>query len=144
MKKLLASHREGIYTMLRVVAGLMFATHGSQKLFGAFGGSPVQVGSIMGSLMVVAGVIELAAGVLIALGLLTRPLAFLASGEMAVAFFVAHAPKGPWPIENGGELAVLYSFLFLYVAARGAGAFSLDAILSQGRTDGLHLKPRPI
>ena len=63
---------------------------------------------------------------------------------MAVAFFVAHAPKGPWPIENGGELAVIYSFVFLYVAARGAGVFSLDAILSQGRTDGFHLKPRPI
>ena len=61
-----------------------------------------------------------------------------------VAFFVAHAPKGPWPIEKGGELAVIYAFLFLYLAARGAGAFSLDAILSKGRTDGLHLKARPI
>ena len=140
MKRLLAHHREGIYTALRVVAGLMFATHGSQKLFGAFGGSPVQAGSLMG----IAGIIELAAGVLIAIGLVTRPLAFLASGEMAVAFFVAHAPKGPWPIENGGELAVMYAFVFLYVAARGAGAFSLDAILSQGRTDGFRLKPWPI
>jgi putative oxidoreductase len=141
MKKLLAPRREGIYTLLRVVAGLMFAAHGSQKLFGAFGGSPVGAGSFMS----MAGVIELAAGVLIALGLLTRPLAFLASGEMAVAFFVVHAPKGPWPIENGGELAVLYSFLFLYVAARGAGAFSLDAILSHSRvSDSFRLKPRPI
>ncbi len=129
MKRLLASHREGIYTLLRVVVGLMFATHGTQKLFGAFGGVPVQAGSLAG----IAGIIELAAGPLIAIGLLTRPLAFLASGEMAVAFFVAHAPKGPWPIENGGELAVIYAFVFLYVAARGAGAFSLDAILSQGR-----------
>jgi len=102
MKRLLANHREGIYTALRVVAGLMFATHGAQKLFGAFGGVPVGAGSFMG----LAGVIELAAGVLIALGLLTRPLAFLASGEMAVAFFVVHAPKGPWPIENGGELVL--------------------------------------
>lgn len=140
MKRLLASHREGIYTLLRVVAGVMFTTHGTQKLFGAFGGVPVQAGSLAG----IAGIIELAAGPLIAIGLLTRPLAFLASGEMAVAFFVAHAPKGPWPIENGGELAVIYAFVFLYVAARGAGAFSLDAILSQGRTDGLHLKARPI
>jgi putative oxidoreductase len=63
---------------------------------------------------------------------------------MAVAFFVVHAPKGPWPIENGGELAVIYAFLFLYVASRGAGAFSLDAILSQGRTEGFRLKPWPI
>jgi putative oxidoreductase len=141
MKRLLAHHREGIYTVLRVVAGLMFATHGAQKLFGTFGGIPVGPVSLMG----IAGVIELAAGVLIALGLLTRPLAFLASGEMAVAFFVAHAPKGPWPIENGGELAVIYAFLFLYVAARGAGAFSLDAILSHTRmTDSFRLKPRPI
>ena len=141
MKRLLASHREGIYTALRVAAGLMFATHGAQKLFGAFGGVPVGAGSFMG----LAGVIELAAGVLIALGLLTRPLAFLASGEMAVAFFVVHAPKGPWPIENGGELAVIYAFVFLYVAARGAGAFSLDAILSHSRvSDSFRLKPRPI
>jgi len=140
MKRLLASHREGIYTLLRVVAGLMFASHGTQKLFGAFGGVPVQAGSLTG----IAGIIELAAGPLIAVGLLTRPMAFLASGEMAVAFFVAHAPKGPWPIANGGELAVIYAFVFLYVAARGAGAFSLDAILSQGRSDGFHLKPWPI
>jgi putative oxidoreductase len=130
--------------MLRVVAGLMFATHGAQKLFGAFGGSQAQAGSLMGTLMIAAGVIELAAGILIGVGLLTRPLAFLASGEMAVAFFVVHAPKGPWPIENGGELAVLYSFVFLYVAARGAGVFSLDAILSLGRTEGFRLKPWPI
>jgi putative oxidoreductase len=141
MKRLLAPHREGIYTLLRVVAGLMFATHGAQKLFGAFGGSPVEAASLLG----IAGIIELAAGVLIALGLLTRPLAFLASGEMAVAFFVVHAPRGPWPIENGGELAVIYAFVFLYVAARGAGAFSLDAILSHSRiTDSFRLKPRPI
>jgi len=140
MKRLLASHREGIYTLLRVVVGLMFASHGTQKLFGAFGGVPVQAGSLAG----IAGIIELATGPLIALGLLTRVLAFLASGEMAVAFFVAHAPKGPWPIENGGELAVIYAFVFLYVAARGAGAFSLDAILSQGRSDGFRLKPWPI
>jgi putative oxidoreductase len=140
MKRLLARHREGIYTLLRVVVGLMFASHGTQKLFGAFGGAPVQAGSLAG----IAGIIELAAGPLIAVGLLTRPLAFLASGEMAVAFFVAHAPKGPWPIANGGELAVIYAFVFLYVAARGAGAFSLDAILSQGRSDGFRLKPWPI
>ena len=140
MKRLLASHREGIYTLLRVVAGVMFTTHGTQKLFGAFGGVPVQAGSLAG----IAGIIELDAGPLIAIGLLTLPLGFLARGEMAVDFFVAHAPKGPWPIENGGELAVIYSFVFLYVAARGAGVFSLDAILSQGRADGLHLKARPI
>jgi putative oxidoreductase len=140
MKKLLAPHREGIYTLLRVVSGLLFASHGAQKLFGAFGGAPVEPGSLMG----VAGVIEVAGGVLIAIGLVTRTLAVLCSGEMAVAYFMSHATKGAWPIQNGGELAVIYCFVFLYVAARGAGAFSLDAILSAGRADGLHLKPRPI
>jgi putative oxidoreductase len=140
MKKLLAPHREGIYAVLRVVVGLLFASHGGQKLFGAFGGAQVEPGSLLG----VAGVIELAGGMLIAVGLLTRPFAFLCSGEMAVAYFMSHAVKGAWPIENGGELAVVYCFLFLYVAARGAGVFSLDAILGAGRADGLHLRPRPI
>jgi putative oxidoreductase len=140
MKKLLAPHREGIYAVLRVVVGLLFASHGGQKLFGAFGGAQVEPGSLLG----VAGVIELAGGMLIAVGLLTRPFAFLCSGEMAVAYFMSHAMKGAWPIENGGELAVVYCFLFLYVAARGAGVFSLDAILGAGRADGLHLRPRPI
>jgi putative oxidoreductase len=141
MKRLLAPHREGIYTMLRVVAGLLFASHGAQKLFGAFGGVSVEPGSLMG----LAGVIEVGGGMLIAVGLLTRPLALLCAAEMVVAYFMAHASKGALPIQNGGELAVLYAFVFLYVAARGAGAFSLDAILSQGRANNdFRLKPRPI
>jgi len=125
MKRLLANHREGIYTALRVVAGLMFATHGAQKLFGAFGGVPVGAGSFMG----LAGVIELAAGVLIALGLLTRPLAFLASGEMAVAYFWMHQPNGTLPIQNGGEAAALYAFIFLYIAAKGSGRWSVASAM---------------
>lgn len=83
--------------------------------------------------MLTAGIIELVVGILIAVGLLTRIAAFIASGEMAVAYFMSHAPKGLWPIENGGELAVLYRFLFLFVAAYGPGAYSLDrAILTRG------------
>lgn len=112
---------EPIYALLRVVAGLLFACHGAQKLFGAFGGQ------VAGEpLMILAGVIELGGGLLIALGLLTPIAAFLASGQMAVAYFKVHAPQGAWPIENGGELAVLYCFLFLYVAARGGGPYSVD------------------
>lgn len=81
------------------------------------------------TLLLVAGIIDLVAGILIAAGLLTRPAAFLASGEMAVAYFKAHAPQVPWPLQNGGELAVLYCFLFLFVTAYGAGAYSLDTAL---------------
>ena len=112
---------EPIYAVLRVVAGLLFAFHGAQKLFGAFGGQTAAE-----PLMILAGIIELGGGLLIALGLLTPIVAFIASGEMAVAYFMAHAPNGTWPIENGGELAALYCFLFLYIAARGGGPYSVD------------------
>ena len=111
------------FALLRVVAGVMFASHGAEKLFGMFG-SPAMTGK---PLMLVAGTIELVCGLLIALGLLARPAAVLASGEMAAAYFMAHAPHGFWPVVNNGEAAVLYCFLFLFVAARGAGAWSLDA-----------------
>jgi putative oxidoreductase len=110
------------YGLLRIVAGLLFACHGAQKLFGVLGGQQVQLASKFG----LAGVIELVGGVLIAAGIFTSPLAFIASGEMAFAYFQAHAPRGLWPIQNGGELAVLYCFLFLYFAARGNGALSVQ------------------
>lgn len=116
------------FAVLRIVAGLLFACHGAQKLFGALGG---QVATE--PLMQVAGVIELVGGVAIAVGLLTSWMAFLASGMMAVAYFMAHAPQGFWPIQNHGELAALYSFLFLFIAARGAGGWSLDAYLQRNR-----------
>jgi putative oxidoreductase len=111
-----------IYALLRIVAGLLFACHGAQKLFGAFGG---QVQPLM-SLVGLAGVIELGGGLMIATGILTSFAAFIASGEMAAAYFMAHAPKGPLPIQNGGELAALYSFLFLYISARGSGGWSVQ------------------
>lgn len=113
------------YFLLRFVAGVMFALHGAQKLFGVLGGKVVTGDT----LMLVAGVIELVGGILIAAGLFTRPASILASGEMAVAYFKAHLPQGPWPVQNGGELALLYCFLFLFVAAYGAGVYSLDAAL---------------
>ena len=108
------------YFLLRVVAGLLFACHGAQKLLGAFGGQQPP----MGSLAWFAGVIELVGGVMIGAGIYTGAVAFLASGEMAVAYFRAHAPRGLFPIENGGELAALYCFLFLYIATRGGGKWS--------------------
>jgi putative oxidoreductase len=118
-----------IYALLRFVAGVLFACHGAQKLFGAFGGQ-VMTGN---PLMLVAGIIEFGGGLLIALGLLASYAAFIASGMMAAAYFMAHASGGFWPIVNKGELAVVYCFLFLYVAARGSGEYSLDAMMRKGR-----------
>ena len=126
---------QATHVLLRVVAGVLFLQHGGQKLFGWFGGvdgasgGTVQLMSQMG----LAGVLELFGGTAIALGLLTRPVAFLLSGEMAVAYFQAHQPHGPWPIQNHGEVPVLFSFIFLFLAAHGARGFSLDALRQRGR-----------
>lgn len=120
---------DAIYCLLRFVAGLLFAQHGAQKLFGWFGGK-VMTGD---PLMLTAGIIEFFGGLLIAFGLLTRITAFIASGEMAVAYFKAHAPQGFWPIENRGEIVVLYCFPFLFIAAYGPGRYSLDRMLSRRR-----------
>jgi putative oxidoreductase len=114
---------------MRIIVGLLFASHGAQKLFGMFGGKGGATGQIL-----VAGVIELAGGILIALGLLTRPAAFVASGLMAVAYFMAHAGGGWHPVVNKGELAVVYCFLFLYMFFRGAGPLSVDGLISGRNT----------
>ncbi|HUE87481.1 MAG TPA: DoxX family protein [Vicinamibacterales bacterium] len=125
MQPLLGRFHETIYALLRIVAGFLFFQHGLPKLFGGFGGEqPAELMSQMG----LAGVIEVFGGLLIAVGLLTSPVAFIASGEMAVAYFQAHAPRGFWPIVNGGELAALYCFVFLYFAAMGSGKWSLDSL----------------
>ncbi len=113
------------YAALRIVTGFLFMFHGLQKLFGMYGGQ-VQA---MGTLPWVAGVIELAGGILVMVGLFTPIVAFICSGEMAAAYFMVHQPQGLWPIQNQGELAALYCFMFLYIAARGAGPFSVDAAL---------------
>jgi putative oxidoreductase len=103
--------------------------HGAQKLFGFLGAEP-KTGIPK---LLVAGIVELAGGLLIAAGLRASIAAFIASGLMAVAYFTAHFPKGFWPIQNGGELAVLYCFLFLYISARGSGRFSADALLTPAK-----------
>jgi putative oxidoreductase len=120
----------GAKSLLRIVAALLFLQHGGQKLLGWFGGFP---GGHLDTLMLVAGCIELIGGALLLLGLLTRPVAFLASGEMAVAYFKAHFPHGVWPLENHGESPVLYCFLWLYFAASGPGPWSLDALIARAR-----------
>ena len=119
------------YAVLRIVAGIMFAMHGSQKLLGIPGDKdPVEIASMMGF----AGIVELVGGLLIALGLFTTIAAFIASGQMAIAYFMAHIPQHPLPLLNGGELAVLYCFVFLYIATRGAGIWSVDAARSKSKT----------
>ena len=112
------------YTALRVVTGALFMQHGVQKMFGLLGGRQVDMISQFG----LAGIIELVGGLLIAVGLFTTPVAFLASGEMAFAYLLSHAPRGPWPIQNNGEVTILYCFLFLYISTRGGGRSSLDAL----------------
>lgn len=124
MVRVLGRFSPYIYALLRIVAGFLFALHGVQKLFGALGGQAVDLTTQRG----LAGLIEFIGGVLIALGLFTSPVAFIASGEMAWAYFQAHAPRSFWPIQNGGELAVLYCFLFLYFAAMGSGKLSVDSL----------------
>lgn len=112
---------------LRIIAGLLFLEHGAQKLFGfpapPEGGLPPVV-SILG----VGAILELVGGSLIALGLFTRPVAFVLAGEMAVAYFMFHAPSGFYPALNGGDAAILYCFIFLTLVITGAGAFSLDGL----------------
>lgn len=111
--------------LLRVVTGFLFWQHGTQKLFGFPGGE--RVGEVF-SMMGLAGILEMVGGALLVLGFFTRPVAFVLAGQMAWAYFQVHAPEGFWPLLNGGELAAFYSFLFLYVAARGGGVFSLDGV----------------
>ena len=115
-----------LLSILRIVAAFLYLLHGSQKLLGippSARGTTVALDSLMGA----AGVIELIGGALILLGLFTRLAAFICSGEMAFAYFLGHQPRGPLPIMNGGELPVLLCFIFLYLAAAGGGAWSVDA-----------------
>ncbi len=122
MEGILGRFAPQIYALLRIVSGLLFAVHGAQKLLGVLGGQQVPIMSQFG----LAGVIELVGGLMIAAGVFASLAAFVASGEMAVAYFQAHAPKAFWPVQNGGELAVLFCFVFLYVAARGNGTWSVQ------------------
>ncbi|MEJ8803872.1 DoxX family protein [Pontibacter sp. H249] len=128
MDRFLGKFSPHLYAILRFVAGILFAMHGTQKLFGwPGGGDTVELASQMG----LAGIIEFVGGLMIAFGFLTSWAAFIASGQMAFAYFIAHAPQAPWPILNKGELSVLYCFLFLYMAARGSGIWSVDEAIGK-------------
>jgi putative oxidoreductase len=120
--------QEYVFGLTRIVFGVLFACHGAMKLFGAFEGHVM----IHNPWMLAAGILEFGGGSLVALGLMTRPVAFILSGEMAVAYFRAHAGAGFWPIQNKGELAVLFCFFFLYLSTRGPGRLSLDG--SRGKS----------
>jgi putative oxidoreductase len=119
--------------LLRVVAGLLFLQAGGMKLFGWFGGIPGGMTVRLLSQVGIGGVLEFFGGVLVLVGLFTRPVAFVLSGEMAVAYWQFHAPHGFWPIQNHGEPAVLLCFIFLYLAAQGSGAWSLDEVVRRRR-----------
>src|SRR5919107_5755559 len=124
----LASWTPRLLSVLRIIVGFLLMPHGAQKLFG-FLAPPGMPAAPMGSLMWVAGVLEFFGGLLFLIGLFTRPVAFILSGFAAVAYFMAHAPGGFWPLQNKGELAVLYCFVFLFFAVAGGGEWSLDRLL---------------
>lgn len=127
MDNFLRSFEPYFYALLRIVTGFMFALHGAQKLFGfPPSGKPAQP---LGAFMTFGGILELVLGLMVMLGLFAGFAAFIASGEMAVAYFMAHQPAGILPIQNGGETAVLYCFIFLFIAARGSGVLSLDSLI---------------
>lgn len=118
-----------VHAVLRVGAALLFMQHGFQKLFGWLGGQTVPLASQLG----IAGVLELVGGFLIVIGLLTRPVALVLAVEMVAAYFIAHAARAPWPVQNGGELALLYALIFAFIAANGAGWWSADRALNVNR-----------
>lgn len=120
MERWLGRFSDPFYAVFRIVFGLLMTCHGADKLFGAFGGPKATT-----PLMTIGGVVEFAGGLMVALGVFAGFGAFFVSGMMAVAYFMAHFPKGFWPIKNGGELAVAYCFAFLYIASRGSGRFGL-------------------
>ena len=124
-----------LLSVLRIVAALIFIEHGTQKLFG-FPPSPNPMPAF-GSLYWWAGFLEVAGGALLLLGLFTRPVAFILSGEMAFAYWMSHAPRSIYPVLNGGDASILYCFVFLFIAAAGAGPWSLDAMMSRRRADTL-------
>lgn len=132
MTSFLLKYSAGCYALMRIVAGFLFLWHGCQKLFGFPAGMPADVPAFI---IYIAGPIELVGGILIMIGLFTHEAAFLSSGLMAFAYWMAHGTKALLPLQNNGELAVLYCFLFLFIAAQGGGIWSVDA-LRNGKTQG--------
>jgi putative oxidoreductase len=118
-----------LLSVLRIVAALIFMSHGTQKILGFPAGASPE----MFSLSWIAGVLELFGGALLVLGLFVRPVAFVLAGMMAAAYWIAHAPKSFFPVLNGGDAAILYCFVFLYFVAAGGGAWSLDNLLGKSR-----------
>lgn len=118
-----------VLSILRIIAGFLILQHGLQKIFGFPAGPQPQPTPPLLSMMGFVGILELVGGILLIIGLFTRPAAFILSGLLAVAYFMAHAPQGFWPVLNKGELAALYSFVFLYLAVAGGGEWSLDRML---------------
>lgn len=139
----MARYTESTLALLRVVSGLMLAQHGVQKMFGWLlpPDRPAQPFELL-SQRGLAGVLEVVGGILLAIGLFTRPVAFVLSGLMAFAYFLSHAPDGFWPILNRGELAALYCFVFFYFSAHGGGPYSVDALLSRRRSNARFDFPR--
>ena len=129
MKPFMSTYSSQIYALMRIVVGFLFLCHGTQKLFGFPSAMPAGVPAFI---IYGAGPIELVAGTLVMIGLFTHWASFLASGEMAFAYWMAHATKGLLPIQNNGELAVLYCFVFLFISTKGSGIWSIDALSGQG------------
>jgi putative oxidoreductase len=129
----LDQNRPLMLSVLRIMSGLLFLAHGTQKYLSFPGGERAGSGWALDNPAAFAGIVEFGAGLLIALGLFTRPAAFLASGTMAVAYFIGHMPKNFWPVNNMGDAAILYCFIFLYLVFAGPGPLSLDALRAQKR-----------
>jgi putative oxidoreductase len=121
-----------LLSVLRIVAALLIMQHGAQKLFGFPAGAQPSPTPPLMSMMGFVGILEFFGGLLLLVGLFTRPVAFILSGLLAVAYFMVHAPQGFWPVLNRGELAALYSFVFLYLAVAGGGSWSVDYCLRRG------------
>ena len=118
-----------VLSLLRIITALLYLEHGTQKMLNFPIAGPGADGTPLPPMVMASGVLELVLGVLIALGLFTRPAAFIASGHMAAAYFIAHAARGPWPVGNGGDASIMFCFAFLYLVFAGPGPWSLDTIL---------------
>jgi putative oxidoreductase len=131
MDNLINAWQPRVLSLVRIVSAFLFMAHGTQKMFGfpAEQRYPFELFSLSG----VAGVLEVVGGLLLLMGLFTRPVAFLLSGQMAFAYFIAHAPQGFWPLNNGGELATMFSFVFLYFAFAGGGSWSVDSLCKRNK-----------
>ena len=127
-----AGYAPMMLSILRIMAALIFLEHGTQKLLGFPPGGPPNAPAAM-TLLWFAGMIEMIPGFLLVIGLFTRTAAFLAAGEMAFAYWIGHAPHGFWPVDNGGDAAILYCFIFLYILCAGPGPWSVDAVIARRR-----------